>query len=184
MDTSTLSQPAKQKGPRKLKGPHISPRPPERYAAIKEILEKDGSSISSAQQLKNALDRKGTIIAESTLAKDVEKVCSKNDAGVLVFVGPKDTTAEEDEKTPVRRRFVSRNTFEVVRVSHVLAVRTVLGTGSGVAYRLKKLFPDRILGTIADDNMVLVVVKEDTDPDALYDEIQAITRKNKMDNKD
>ena len=147
-----------------------------RLEALKMIIS--SQELGSQNELLNALSREGYYLTQATLSRDlkqlkVAKAASMN--GKYVYVLPNETMYRR-VKTP-------RRASEMQLVSGFLSInfsgnmgviRTRPGYASSIAYNIDNSDVPDVLGTIAGDDTIFIVVKEGADYDDVIDELSYI----------
>ncbi len=133
----------------------------ERLRAIRRIIKE--YRITSQELLLNHLKEEGYSVTQATLSRDLKllKVGKVSEgSGGYCYALPSEEQMRESEMNylqDLRRGFIS------VEFSGNLAiVRTVTGHADTVGIALDNLGIEDILGTVAGDDTVLVVLREDT----------------------
>ena len=133
-----------------------------RLEAIKLIIS--SKEIGSQEELLDELKQEGFLLTQATLSRDlkqlkVAKAASMN--GHYVYVLPNETM--------YRRVSSPRSASEMVRLPGFLSInfsgnmgviRTRPGYASSIAYNIDNGHIEEILGTIAGDDTIFIVIKE------------------------
>jgi transcriptional regulator of arginine metabolism len=130
----------------------------KRLAAIKEIIT--GSVVGSQEELLQLLTERGYELTQATLSRDLKylKVAkTSNASGEYVYqLAPQEK--EREGKTGV---FTSRNVLQSVDFSGNIAVlHTRPGYASSLAYEVDEIGKDVFIGTVAGDDTVIAVIRE------------------------
>ena len=123
--------------------------------------------LGSQEEVLQALKREGFRLTQATLSRDlkqlkVAKAASMN--GKYVYVLPnetmyKRTTAKDMLETP---GYISLNFSGNMGV-----IKTRPGYASAIAYNIDSMVVPEILGTIAGDDTIFIVIKDGTHPDQI-----------------
>lgn len=127
--------------------------------------------ISSQEQLTRALSMQGFETTQATLSRDLRELRAEKkvmDDGVMRYVVPSNPTIE--------RRVLGMNS-EIARLSiksvdfcgQFAVVKTKPGFANAVAYDIDDRGEELILGTIAGDDTILVIPRENVTREELYD---------------
>jgi transcriptional regulator of arginine metabolism len=134
----------------------------ERLKTIKDIIK--NTQIGSQENLAEELDTRGFHVTQATLSRDLKflKVGKIPDtAGGFNYSLPKAESAKETAAgfyQDLERGCIA------IGFSHNLGVlHTMPGHANSAAFALDNLEFDEILGTIAGDDTVLIILKEQTD---------------------
>ena len=134
-----------------------------RLDAIKILIS--SKEIGSQDELLNEMRAEGFVLTQATLSRDlkqlkVAKAASMN--GNYVYVLPNNTMYKRMTEVKSAYEMLQTTGFISIRFSGNLAViRTRPGYASSIAYDIDNSNIDSILGTIAGDDTILLVVKED-----------------------
>lgn len=134
----------------------------DRIEMLKMLIS--SNELGSQEEVLNALAREGFKVTQATLSRDfkqlkVAKAASMN--GKYVYVLPNETM--------YRRVSSSRSASEMVRLPGFLSInfsgnmgviRTRPGYASSIAYNIDNGHIEEILGTIAGDDTIFIVIKE------------------------
>jgi transcriptional regulator of arginine metabolism len=133
----------------------------DRHQVIHKLITED--RISSQEKLLELLREKGYNLTQATLSRDlkvmqVAKVADGSDGYVYVMPGQMNKPAEM--RDPERINFLADG-FRGIRFSGNLSViRTLPGYASSIAAVIDNASPWEIIGTIAGDDTILVILKE------------------------
>lgn len=134
----------------------------DRIEMLKMLIS--SNELGSQDEVLNALAREGFKVTQATLSRDfkqlkVAKAASMN--GKYVYVLPNETM--------YRRVLSPRSASEMVRLPGFLSInfsgnmgviRTRPGYASSIAYNIDNGHIEEILGTIAGDDTIFIVIKE------------------------
>jgi transcriptional regulator of arginine metabolism len=133
----------------------------ERLKAVRRIIKQQ--RITSQEQLLNILKREDFVVTQATLSRDLKLLkvgkISEGSNGYY-YTMPTEEELRENEQNylhDLRRGFLS------IEFSGNLGIlRTISGHADTVGIALDNLGADQILGTVAGDDTVLVVLREAT----------------------
>ena len=147
-----------------------------RLEAIKMIIS--GKEVGSQQEVLNELRKEGFTLTQATLSRDlkqlkVAKAASMN--GKYVYVLPNETMYRRSHKPLSAGEMLSNPGFLSINFSGNLGViKTRPGYASSIAYNIDNSNVPEILGTIAGDDTIIIVLREGVDHNALIDGINDI----------
>ena len=143
----------------------------QRLDTIKMLLS--SNEIGSQDELLKELRKEGFVVTQATLSRDlkqlkVAKAASMN--GHYVYVLPNETMYKRVH-TPLRAtEMMAVPGFQSINFSGNLGViRTRPGDASSIAYNIDNSEIPEILGTIAGDDTIFIVIREGTDHNAIID---------------
>ena len=131
----------------------------QRLAVLAQLLGE--RQFSSQEELAQALARSRAPVTQATLSRDlrslgVGKRPGQNGKAVYQLPGPANDTLDRERQLIDLRAFVNE-----VRIAQNLAiVRTPPGHANGVARAIDMMAFDQLMGSVAGDDTVLVVMKD------------------------
>lgn len=127
-----------------------------RLAAILRIVQHQ--EIHSQNQLREILAEGGFDVGQGTLSRDIRKlglVKTEGRDGSLAYSVPPDVT----DPVPAFLRLMPALFLAAEGVDHFLVVRTVTGGAQPLAVAIDREEWDEVLGTIAGDDTILVILR-------------------------
>jgi len=145
-----------------------------RLRIIAQIL--NAQIINSQDQLTKALEQQGIIVTQATLSRDLRDLRAEKKVmagGVVKYMIP---------ANPVVEKKVLGLDSDIARLSirsidfcgQFAVVKTKPGFANAVAYDIDDRGTSLILGTIAGDDTILVIPRENTTKEQLYDFLYGI----------
>lgn len=134
----------------------------DRIETLKMLIS--SKELGSQEELLEALREEGYSVTQATLSRDlkqlkVAKAASMN--GRYVYVLPNETMYKRISKPRMASEMLSIPGYRSVNFSGNLGViRTRPGYASAIAYNIDNSGIDEILGTIAGDDTIIIVIKE------------------------
>ncbi len=150
-----------------------------RLEAIKMIIS--SMEMSSQEEVLNELCREGFQLTQATLSRDmkqlkVAKAASMN--GKYVYVLPNETMYRRAPKTLSVSEMLTNPGFLSINFSgNIGVIRTRPGYASSIAYNIDNSHVPEILGTIAGDDTIIIVIREGVDYNAITEGINDIVDK-------
>jgi transcriptional regulator of arginine metabolism len=136
-----------------------------RLEAIKMIIS--SKELGSQEDVLAELKKEGFDLTQATLSRDfkqlkVAKAASMN--GQYVYVLPNETMYKRVHKPLSATEMMQTPGFLSINFSgNIGVIRTRPGYASSIAYNIDNSSIPEILGTIAGDDTIFIVLKEDTD---------------------
>ena len=133
----------------------------QRLNAIREVLE--SSSITSQDELRRKLRRRGIDVTQATLSRDIHELrVFKGPSGYALpngngHRGTSATALAEDDAPPSIEEMIESFGLRAKRAMNQVVLRTVLGGAQPVAAAMDRAGWPEVVGTIAGDDTVLVV---------------------------
>ena len=134
----------------------------DRLEAIKLLIS--SQEIGSQKELLEALEAEGFIVTQATLSRDlkqlkVAKAASMN--GRYVYVLPNETMYRRVQKPlPTREMMLTPGFLSIQFSGNIGVIKTRPGYASSIAYNIDNSNIPEILGTIAGDDTIMIVVTE------------------------
>lgn len=148
-----------------------------RLDTIKLIIS--SQEISSQEELLTSLAREGFKLTQATLSRDlkqlkVAKAASSN--GNFVYVLPNNTMYKRVKEHKSVKEMMSINGLISLRFSaNIAVIKTRPGYASSLAYDIDNADIPQIIGTIAGDDTIMIVLEENFSKDLLKMELSRIT---------
>lgn len=133
-----------------------------RLEAIKKIIS--SKEIGSQEELINELAQQGFILTQATLSRDlkqlkVAKAASMN--GNYVYVLPNNTMYKRTTEMQSLEEMMRNTGFMSIEFSgNIAVIKTRPGYASSLAYDIDNSHFPEIMGTIAGDDTILLVIRE------------------------
>lgn len=147
----------------------------QRLHRIARLLERQ--VVTSQAQLVGLLLAQGIVATQATVSRDLEELGAvklRVSSGDLIYgipLLPRDQIAPEDHL----RRIVADWLVDAGHSGNLVVLRTPPGSAHVLGSAIDRAAIDGVLGTIAGDDTVLVVVAEGTSAKALVQRFQAMT---------
>jgi transcriptional regulator of arginine metabolism len=131
-----------------------------RLALVEQLLS--GSRFSSQEELAKALERAGVSVTQATLSRDlrslgVAKRSAANGKPAYELPSPAGETLDRERRLLDLRAFVN----QVKTAQNLVVVRTPPGHANGVARAIDLAEFEGVVGSVAGDDTVLVVMEDD-----------------------
>lgn len=131
----------------------------KRQNAILEIVK--NTCVKTQEDLSDALCRRGFLVTQATVSRDIKelRIMKKQTGGGCRYVAPEQDTFQE---TSGRVRSIFQNAAKSVEyASNMLVIKTLAGMADAAAITLESMEWPEILGTIAGDDTVMVVLRDE-----------------------
>lgn len=141
-----------------------------RQVAILDIIEKN--DIETQEELADALRQRGIKVTQATVSRDIKELRLLK---VLTPMGTyKYATADKAENGLSERfiRMLAESLLSVAASNNLIVVKTLNGSANVAAEALDSLHWPEILGTIAGDNTILLVIRAQEDVPSVMGRIQ------------
>ncbi|MCA9802978.1 MAG: arginine repressor [Cyanobacteria bacterium HKST-UBA02] len=138
----------------------------ERHRFILKLVSE--KAIRTQRELQESLQKEGVDVNQATLSRDIQELglFKTSVAGTtryaspdLLSAGTKDSTTTTT-KAAASARELSRFVRAIIASQNILVVQTDSGAANHVAEAIDSLGWQEIIGTIAGDNTIMLVVKE------------------------
>ena len=145
-----------------------------RQVAIIDIIEKQ--DIETQEELADALRQRGIKVTQATVSRDIKELRLLK---VLTPMGTyKYATADKAENGLSERfiRMLAESLLSVAASNNLIVVKTLNGSANVAAEALDSLHWPEILGTIAGDNTILLVIRATEDVPSVMGRIQEMMK--------
>lgn len=143
-----------------------------RLRAIKTVIKKE--RIDSQEMLLARLEAEGFTVTQATLSRDLKllKVGKVSDGRSSYYYAlPGDEDQRESEKSLLQD--LARGWVSVEFSGNLAVVKTLAGHANSVAYALDRLSLPEVLGSVAGDDTILLVLREDRKREELLASLRA-----------
>jgi transcriptional regulator of arginine metabolism len=131
--------------------------------------------ITSQEAICEALAREGIRVTQATVSRDIKELnlvrAPSGDGRYKYSLMPGDPTLVYRERF---RRLFTDCCVDMNRSGSIILVKTLSGTASAVGEAIDALKLAGVLGTVAGDNAVLVVVREGNSPQEMLESLRKI----------
>ena len=145
-----------------------------RQVAILDIIEKH--DIETQEELADALRQRGIKVTQATVSRDIKELRLLK---VLTPMGAyKYATADKAENGLSERfiRMLAESLLSVAASGNLIVVKTLNGSANVAAEALDSLHWPEILGTIAGDNAILLVIRQESEVPGVVSRIQEMMK--------
>ncbi|MBR4240153.1 MAG: arginine repressor [Prevotella sp.] len=148
----------------------------DRIETLKMLIS--SMELGSQEEVLQALQREGFTLTQATLSRDlkqlkVAKAASMN--GKYVYVLPNETMYKRVHKTQTAREMLESPGYLSLNFSGNLGViKTRPGYASLIAYNIDNADIPQIIGTIAGDDTIMIVIKEGASKEELVDRLSMV----------
>lgn len=145
-----------------------------RQALIREIVE--SQSIQTQEELAQALGERGMVVTQATVSRDIKEMHLLK---VLAEDGSyRYATMDREEQGTNERliRMLSDSVVSMDSANNLIVIRTLPGSAHVAGEVVDCLKWPEVLGTIAGDNTILVIVRSNEDVDAVMRRFRGIIR--------
>ena len=146
----------------------------KRQALIREIVE--AQSIQTQEELADALRKHGMVVTQATVSRDIREMHLLK---VLADDGSYRYATMEKGDTGVSDRLIRMLADSVVEMNYannLIVIRTLPGSAHVAAEAVDNLKWPEVLGTIAGDNTILVIVRANDEVDAVMKRFRSIIK--------
>lgn len=146
----------------------------KRQALIREIVE--AQSIQTQEELAEALRARGMVVTQATVSRDIREMHLLK---VLAEDGSYRYATMEKNDTSVNDRLIrmlSDSVVEMNSANNLIVIHTLSGSAHVAAEAVDNLKWPEIIGTIAGDNTILLVVRANDEVDAVMKRFRGLIR--------
>lgn len=142
-----------------------------RHKMIREIVEQH--NIETQYQLTESLMQHGFNVTQATISRDIKELglvkVATGDNSFRYSFPPGMSTANTFERA---KRMLRDNLLKVDIGHGIIVLKSLPGTAQGVAFCLDGLGWKQIVGTIAGDDTIFMVVRDAEDPESVAERIR------------
>ena len=145
-----------------------------RQVAILDIIEKQ--NIETQEELAEALRLRGIRVTQATVSRDIKELRLLK---VLTPTGAyKYATADKAENGLSERfiRMLAESLLSVAASNNLIVVKTLSGSANVAAEALDSLHWPEILGTLAGDNTILLIIRSEADVPSVQTRLQEMMK--------
>ena len=145
-----------------------------RQVTILDIIEKN--EIETQEELADALRQRGIQVTQATVSRDIKELRLLK---VLTPMGSyKYATADKAENGLTDRfiRMLAESVLSVAASANMIVIKTLSGSASVAAEALDSFHWPEVLGTIAGDNTIFMVVRTLDEVQTVVDRIQEMMK--------
>lgn len=145
-----------------------------RQVAILDIIEKQ--HIETQEELAEALRLRGIRVTQATVSRDIKELRLLK---VLTPSGAyKYATADKAENGLSERfiRMLAESLLSVASSNNLIVVKTLSGSANVAAEALDSLHWPEVLGTLAGDNTILLIIRSEADVPAIQSRLQEMMK--------
>ncbi|CAM3012282.1 arginine repressor [Hathewaya histolytica] len=131
----------------------------KRQSLILEII--NSIDIETQEDLAGELEKRGIFVKQSTLSRDIKdlrltKVLSKNKRYKYASISRK-----ENQESERMMRILENTLYNVEKVDKIVVIKTLSGAAAGAAEAIDSLEFEGIAGTIAGDNTIFILFRQE-----------------------
>lgn len=129
-----------------------------RHKKILELIEK--YDIDTQECLIKRLNEVGFDVTQTTISRDIKQlnlVKGITEMGTYKYIIP---SAVKEEKAPVHTSAITESVLSIESAQNIVVVKTFSGMANAVAVCIDSLKHERIVGSVAGDDTILLVVKD------------------------
>lgn len=147
-----------------------------RMEALKMLIS--SMELGSQEEVLRALEKEGFKLTQATLSRDlkqlkVAKAASMN--GKYVYVLPNDTMYKRITKPQSAMEMLQSSGFVSINFSmNIGVIKTRPGYASSIAYNIDASDIPQIIGTIAGDDTIIIVIKEGVEHEEVIEALSTV----------
>ena len=148
---------------------------PQRQHRILRILEQQ--PVSSQVQMVQLLEAEGIVATQATVSRDLEELGAvkvRIPGGTMAYAIPDYTRGERTSSDDHLKRLMSEFVLEVAHSANIVVLRTPPGSAHVVGSALDRAGLPNILGTVAGDDTLFLVVKDSVGGAAVAADLAAL----------
>ncbi len=146
-----------------------------RMIAIKSIIS--NREVGSQEELLQLLEAEDYTLTQATLSRDLKQLKvakAANSLGKYVYTLPDEKILRVENTRRVSNPILGSSFVSLQFSGNIAVVRTLPGYASGMAYHIDNQDNDDILGTIAGDDTIMLVIREGVEHQTVSDYLSSI----------
>ncbi len=145
-----------------------------RQVAILDIIEKQ--EVETQEELAAALNARGIRVTQATVSRDIKELRLLK---VLTSSGKYKYATSDQAENNLSERFVrmlSESMLSVSYANNMIVVKTLSGSANVAAEALDNMHWPEVLGTLAGDNTIFLVIRSNEDTPAVVSRIREMMK--------
>ncbi len=155
-----------------------------KYNRQSEIISLIGENeIETQEELLDCLRERGYIVTQATISRDIRElklVKVAGSGGKYKYSLPK---VDDSPMSRKLRSLLSETVEHVDRANNIAVVKTCAGMAQGAAAAIDAMKRDDIVGSVAGDDTIIIVMRTNDGAASLTDDIYQIIEEHKKNNK-
>lgn len=145
----------------------------QRHAKILELIKTE--PIERQEDIAKKLNDMGYMVTQATVSRDIRdlNLIKQSVAGVIKYVLPEEVTTDNTVKLI---DIFANSVVSVENAQNLLVVKTLSGTAHAAASAIDAMSNPMVLGTIAGDDTILVIVKDTEQAEIVKKEITQLMK--------
>jgi transcriptional regulator of arginine metabolism len=144
-----------------------------RQAKILELIR--DHDVETQEELSERLEREGFVVTQATVSRDIRelkltKIAMDNGRQKYAVISDTDSVMMEKYVRVLREGFLS-----VDMAQNLLVVKTVSGMASAVCAAVDAMKLDKVVGSIAGDDTLLIVIRSEADAIRVMNRLRELT---------
>ncbi|MBQ0084545.1 MAG: hypothetical protein KBS52_07290 [Clostridiales bacterium] len=151
----------------------------KRQEKIIELIE--NNIIVTQDELQYLLVNAGFNVTQSTVSRDIKEmriVKAQDIKGIYRYIYPKNgkLSLEKDGDKKHLTEVFSKGAFDIKYAMNNIVIKCYTGMASSTCVALDTLFEDRIVGSLAGDDTIIVIMKDEPSAKDLCDELTTLIK--------
>ncbi len=143
-----------------------------RQQKILELVE--SCDIDTQEKLIEELGKLGFNVTQTTISRDIRQlglVKAVTHNGVYKYVAPA-AGVRRDGSMPVLNSAITDSVTKIVSAGNIVVIKTYAGMANAIAVCVDSLYHDAVIGSVAGDDTILLVVKDNDAAQTLERELR------------
>jgi len=146
-----------------------------RHKIIREII--GNKNIETQFQLTDELRKHGFNVTQATISRDIKEMgLIKTNSGENTFRYSFPPGIMAGNTFDRVKKMLRDNMLNAAYSGNIIVLHTLPGTAQGIAFCLDGLAWKDILGTVAGDDTIILIVKEDKSPQEIIDRLEELSQ--------
>lgn len=145
----------------------------QRHSKILELIKTE--TIERQEDIAKKLNELGYMVTQATVSRDIRdlNLIKQSSGGIMKYVLPEEVSTDNTVKLI---DIFGNSVLSVERAENLLVVKTLSGTAHAAASAIDAMSNNMILGTIAGDDTILVIVKDSQSAETVKKEITSLIK--------
>ncbi|WP_027340047.1 arginine repressor [Halonatronum saccharophilum] len=147
----------------------------KRHLKIMDLVK--DKAVQTQEDLTNALKEEGIDVTQATISRDIKQLglikIPMKGGGYKYSLPPKQR--EKINATSRMKRMFQDSVVNIDYSENLIVINTLPGTAQGIAALLDSTEWDKVIGTIAGDDTILIIVKPKDAVDKVLEKLESLT---------
>ncbi len=144
----------------------------QRLSIIENLITEN--EVSTQEELTELLIESGYDVSQSTISRDINELNLIKVEGIQKKFKYAKAETSSEKLTPQIINLFKQVTLSLVCANNLIVIKTLAGNASAAGMAIDEMHLSQVLGTIAGDDTLLVVAKNNTDAEIIIKSLRAL----------